>query len=150
MPKPQPSPLDPLPPAPRDPGTNLEFWGRDRASLGRSGIARVADRLRGDSRVGVVALLVVALLVGLVWYRLGSAQAAKGAEPAHLLQGVAALPLISQRYVGNERPNPAVQSLQLLHPIVCHGMYPPPLGPMPKFDLDLGSISSYCYPKGKT
>ncbi|HMG26291.1 MAG TPA: helix-hairpin-helix domain-containing protein [Acidimicrobiia bacterium] len=44
-------------------------------------LERVADRvreLRGDPRVGVVALVVVALVAGFIWYRLG----AEGSSPA--------------------------------------------------------------------
>jgi competence protein ComEA len=63
-----------------------EFWetpdrpGRSpaypiRPSEWGSPVERLVDRLRalrGDPRVGVAALLVVALVVGFVWYRLGS------------------------------------------------------------------------------
>jgi competence protein ComEA len=65
---------------------DAEFWGaaehpnRPPAFPPRPGYAggpleRVADRvreLRGDPRVGVAALLVVALVAGFIWYRLGS------------------------------------------------------------------------------
>ena len=47
----------------------------------RGALERLADRareLRGDARVGVAALVVVALLAGLIWYRLG----AGGSSPA--------------------------------------------------------------------
>ena len=42
-------------------------------------LERLVDRvreLRGDPRVGIAALLVVALVVGFVWYRLGSSESA--------------------------------------------------------------------------
>jgi competence protein ComEA len=69
----------PRPPAdhrPLDPADHLVFWGRERASLARPGLAAWFDRVRHDPRAGGVALLAVALVVGLVWYRMG----ARGAD----------------------------------------------------------------------
>src|SRR5687768_3518553 len=94
------------PPAP--PGTrpvdtpDPEFWGpprptrRERRELTRPRLPggafdRVADRLRewrSDPRAGVAALVVVALVAGFAWYRIGVGSAggadagAAGAAPA--------------------------------------------------------------------
>jgi competence protein ComEA len=71
--------------------SDSEFWetpdrdGRSAAFPVRPGewgspFERLVDRvreLRGDPRVGIAALLVVALVVGFVWYRLGSSDAGK-------------------------------------------------------------------------
>jgi competence protein ComEA len=50
---------------------SFAFWGRERSSLGRPSGISWFERLRGDSRVGVAALLAVALIAGLFWYRIG-------------------------------------------------------------------------------
>lgn len=69
-----------------DPG----FWGRERPHRGRATpsrprargpVDRVLDRIRdwrGDPRLAVGALVLVAVVAGVVWYRLG---AASGAGP---------------------------------------------------------------------
>jgi competence protein ComEA len=71
-----------------------EFWktpdrpGRSPAYAVRptewgSPFERLVDRvrdLRGDPRVGIAALLVVALVVGFVWYRLGSSDAGESSR----------------------------------------------------------------------
>ena len=59
-----------------DPLSSFAFWGHDRPPLGRRPLggpsgASWFERLRGDRRVGAVALLAVALVAGLVWYRIG-------------------------------------------------------------------------------
>jgi competence protein ComEA len=46
-------------------------------------VDRVRD-LRGDPRVGVAALLVVALVVGFVWYRLGAGDSGASSTPSRL------------------------------------------------------------------
>jgi competence protein ComEA len=50
-------------------------WGTPFERL----VDRVRD-LRGDPRVGIAALLVVALVVGFVWYRLGSSDAGESSR----------------------------------------------------------------------
>jgi len=54
-----------------DPLASFAFWGRDGLAAGRPRGVPWLERLRGDRRVGAVALLAVALLAGLVWYRIG-------------------------------------------------------------------------------
>jgi competence protein ComEA len=87
-----PPPIDARPPDDRptpDPD-RLAFWGPDRAALARPRLAAWLDRVARDPRAGAVALLVVALAAGLVWYRLGArdapvtapAPAASRARPA--------------------------------------------------------------------
>jgi competence protein ComEA len=103
--------LDPLPgaePGPEHP--DPDFWGppdgRDRAGrppglpagpVGWGGpLERLGDRLRvwrSDPRVGIAALLVVALVAGVVWYRLGMASsAADGGSTAPVPASAPAVP----------------------------------------------------------
>lgn len=65
---------------PSSPADRLAFWGGQRSGPSRYSLASLADRLRGDARVGVVALVVVALVSGLIWYRI-SASGASTPEP---------------------------------------------------------------------
>ncbi len=54
-----------------DPLASFAFWGRDGIATGRPRGVAWLERLRGDRRVGAIALLAVALLAGLLWYRIG-------------------------------------------------------------------------------
>jgi len=54
-----------------DPLASFAFWGREGAAGRRPAGVSWFDRIRGDARLGVAALLVCALVAGLVWYRVG-------------------------------------------------------------------------------
>ena len=91
MPEPTPSrarPTDGLKPDP-------VFWGEDhdRRALPRPGVGRGLDALRdridewrADARFGVIALVVIAVIAGVVWYRVGVSggndEEAKGGKTA--------------------------------------------------------------------
>jgi competence protein ComEA len=87
-----------MPDSPRTPTRaypNREFWGTSeppdrpaelppRPSEWGGPLDRFIDRvreLRGDPRIGIAALLVVALVAGFLWYRLGAGDAG-GSSPA--------------------------------------------------------------------
>ncbi|HEX6312576.1 MAG TPA: ComEA family DNA-binding protein [Acidimicrobiia bacterium] len=86
------APSVPSPPGPRD-HPDPEFWGPSHPSRERglrrpasTGVLdRALDRLhawRTDPRMGVGALVVVALVAGFVWYRVGMASGGAGPGPA--------------------------------------------------------------------
>ncbi|HZJ25397.1 MAG TPA: ComEA family DNA-binding protein [Acidimicrobiia bacterium] len=66
---------------PSSPADRLAFWGHERGGRSRPSLGSWFDRLRGDPRAGAVALLVVAIVSGLIWYRV-SANGASAADPA--------------------------------------------------------------------
>jgi competence protein ComEA len=79
----------PARPAPGAPTPDPEFWGGEsrhrRDALPRPGLVRGADswrnRLedwRADSRIGVALMVLVAIIAGVVWYRVG---VSGGSEP---------------------------------------------------------------------
>ncbi len=54
-----------------DPLASFAFWGHEDTPRRRPATLAWFDRIRGDARVGVAALLACALVAGLVWYRVG-------------------------------------------------------------------------------
>ena len=57
---------------PSSPVDRLAFWGRGRPGRARLSPASWFDRLRGDPRLGAVALVAVAVISGLVWYQISA------------------------------------------------------------------------------
>ena len=75
-----------------EPESDTEFWGKPRARGAApprpqlsTGMEALRDRFhewRADSRVGVIALVVIAVIAGVVWYRVGVSGGNESAAPA--------------------------------------------------------------------
>jgi competence protein ComEA len=79
-----------------------------------TGLARLTDRLqdwRSDTRLGVIALVVVAVIAGVVWYRVG----VSGGSPAPNVRSTSAPTTAGRRPIGGTATTTAARARLVVH-----------------------------------